>query len=169
MKNKANTENLYDPAKEFNQEISVEKAGKTIKWKEFIRENNEDVEPYSIIAKYNLEEFEKTIPNYKSIQGDFTDLQDTRKNLDRQIKAEELWNDLPLSVRKEFAMDKNEFLDRGEQWLKEKITEEYNKEKTYFGESQYEKMKQEIELKEKIRSDLKKQEILLREKLKGEL
>lgn len=109
----------FDPVQTFDQDISVEKAGKKIVWKQYIREANEDVEPYKVMEKYGcLDKIKVDIP---TVHGDFEEYKDLRKNLDREIKAKEMWQALPWEVRKEFGNDINEFRDNGGKWINEKL------------------------------------------------
>lgn len=108
----------FDPVKEYDQEISVNKAGKKIVWKEYIEAANEDVEPYKVFEKYGS--IEKIKVDVETIHGDFTEYNDLRTNLDREIKAKQMWENLPYTVRKEFGNDINNFRDEGQEWINQK-------------------------------------------------
>ena len=105
--------------------ICFEKYGKKVNVYDYIQENNVDTDIYEVAKKYNNGIADvQTCAQYMSknmnqLSDDFAEYQDLRSVLDKQIKAENMWNSLPVSVRAQFNNNKNQFLDNGENWLKQ--------------------------------------------------
>lgn len=102
-------------------EKCVIQAGKTINWKKFTQENNKDLNIYEVLEKYDGKYVNrlKYDPEIEKAEIDHTLTLD--KVFDRQEKIKEQFLNLPLEVRKEFNNDINEFTDRGQAWLDEKV------------------------------------------------
>ena len=82
------------------------KFGKEIDVRTWINENNVDCEIYETLEKYG------TLPrneiNLPEIYGELEQL-DLRSYLDREIITGNMWESLPIEIRKEFNFDKNKF------------------------------------------------------------
>lgn len=117
----------YPGAQTFDPEKNViEKKGQKINLYDFIQENREDTEIYPTLEKYGC--LDKIIVDKPRIFADFQELMGLRDMHDQERKAQTLWENLPIEVRKEFANDRLNFLQNGEKWLKDQIKAE--KEKT---------------------------------------
>lgn len=101
--------------KAFNpDEITIEKAGKTINVNQWIQEGREDTEIYPMIEKYHGKE---NIPQkLGAIIGDLTEYQDLRSVIEKEKHAQNMWNNLPLEVRQHFGNDKYRFIEDGMKW-----------------------------------------------------
>lgn len=111
----------YDP-----DTIEIEKAGVKINVYEFIQESREDTEIYPTLEKYgSLKRMEL---DTEGVYGDFREIKDLRSVYEQQKAADNMWLNLPIEVRKEFGHSKSEFMEKGENWLKNKI--ELKKEQT---------------------------------------
>ena len=61
------------------------------------------------------------ILNTNDIYGDFTEFKDLRSMHDQQIKANEMFYKLPLEVRQHFNNNISQFMQDGENWLKQQM------------------------------------------------
>ena len=106
--------------------IEVIKAGKKINVYQSIQENREDTEIYPTLEKYGcIEDTIKAMEkNKQEIYQDLRGIKDLRGVLQQQQEAQNLWDNLPLEVRREFGHNSNEFMEKGENWLKNKIDAE---------------------------------------------
>lgn len=104
-------------------EIFVIKAGKKINCYEEIQNNREDTEIYPTLEKYGcLDRMQLTVQDATELYADLTGQSfELRDLINQQKKAEEMWNNLPLDVRREFNHSKQDFLNNGTKWLKNKI------------------------------------------------
>lgn len=118
---KINTERTRH-SQDFDKDtIEIKKAGKIINVYAMIQENREDTEIYPTLEKYGC--IDRLKLDTEGVYADFRNMQDMRSSLDQIKKADELWQNLPLDTRKEFGHSKREFMDKGENWLKNKIEE----------------------------------------------
>lgn len=114
------------PQKYDHRKIFVVQAGKKINVYDRIQANSVDTNIYDVLEKYNCqptlmnaEKFCKTeIPSF---YGDFKKMTELRDLHEQQIQAQNLWDQLPHDIRKEFNHDKLEFIERGQNWLENKI------------------------------------------------
>lgn len=98
----------------------VVKRGKDkICWKEYIANNNVDVELYDTLKKYGT--FKEDQFDYKAIAGDFENLNDLHETLAKQVKAKEMFEELPLETRAIFNNDMNNFIDNGAEYCNKLI------------------------------------------------
>ena len=111
-------------AQAFNpDEIFIEKCGKKINVFQMIQENRPDTEVYETLEKYGC--LDRMTMDTKGVYADFTELQKMGNNpYEIQLKADKLWDSLPLEVRQEFNHNKSDFMKNGENWLKQKIEQE---------------------------------------------
>lgn len=105
--------------------ITLTKAGKTFNVYDKIQENREDTEIYPTLEKYGC--IDRMMLNTQGVYADFQEFKGLREMKDQQIKADEMFNSLPLDVRIQFQNDKNLFMRDGEEWIKSKINEEKKK------------------------------------------
>lgn len=105
--------------------IILTKAGKTFNVYDKIQENREDTEIYPTLEKYGC--IDRMMLNTQGVYADFQEFKGLREMKDQQIKADEMFNSLPLDVRIQFQNDKNLFMRDGEKWIKSKIDEEKKK------------------------------------------
>lgn len=98
------------------------KYGKTERVQDYIEANKTDTEIYECLKKYGcLKPLEM---DYEGMYGDFTKLADLRGSLDRMHQANEMWRQVPAEIKKEFNNDIHEFVDRGMEWIDNKIKQE---------------------------------------------
>lgn len=119
---------LENRGKSFGQdfdkdEIFVIKAGKKINCYEEIQNNREDTEIYPTLEKYGcLDRMQLSIQDATTLYADLTGQKfELRDMINQQKKADEMWENLPLDTRREFNHSKQEFLNKGANWLKNKI------------------------------------------------
>lgn len=98
------------------------RAGQEIDVRTWIEEGREDTEIYPTLEKYGC--IDKLIVNTEQVYGDLTKILDLRSSIEQVKKADNLWNSLPLEIRKEFLGDKKRFMEEGLDWLKKKIEKE---------------------------------------------
>lgn len=111
----------FDP-----NEIFITKAGKKINVNQWIQESKDDTEIYAMIEKYHGDI--NAIPKeFGGIIGDLTEYQDLRTVMDKEIKAKEMWESLPLKLRAEFGNNKYEFLEKGMAWAQKQENERLEK------------------------------------------
>lgn len=99
----------------------LEKAGKKFKVRDWIQAGREDTEIYETLEKYGS--IERMKVDIKPLYGDMTKIKDLRNIHEMVKKSEELWESLPIEMRREFQHDKKIFMEQGEDWLKNKIKE----------------------------------------------
>lgn len=116
----------------FDKDLKVTKAGKTFKIYDAIQEANVDTDIYEVARKYGMVGAEKECAqtylakNYNQLEEEFQEVQDLRSVLDQSIKANNMWSDLPIEIKREFNNDVNEFRDRGQEWIG-KIASEFRR------------------------------------------
>lgn len=116
-------EEKFDAKLKFNKDLRVTKAGKTFKMYDAIQEANVDTDIYEVARKYGMVGAETECAemymrkNLQNLTEDMQEFQDLRAVLDKQIKAQNMWNDLPLELKKQFNHNVNEFMEQGPAWL----------------------------------------------------
>lgn len=112
----------YNPKLACDLNATVNQAGKKINWKKFTQENNVDLDIYEVRQKYDGEYRNrlKYDPEIEKAEIDHTMTLDKVYERNKAIKNQ--WLNLPEEVRLEFHNDVNEFVDRGQTWLNEKVT-----------------------------------------------
>ncbi len=100
------------------EKIFVVKKGQKINVYDAIQEANVDTDIYKTLEKYGSIESMKKLNEPLVIQ-EFEKLLSLTDIIEINQKADELWEQLPAGVREEFHGDKNELLQRGEDWLKQ--------------------------------------------------
>lgn len=117
-------------AQDFDREkITMKRAFGEVNVYDFIQEGRADTEIYPTLEKYgSIDRLKKdlTEEQQRALYQDFTLIQemgDYRGVKDYQAKANKMFYELPLEIRKEFANDINKFTKNGAQWLKKKIDE----------------------------------------------
>lgn len=107
------------------EKITVTKAGVEMNVYEWIQESREDTEIYPTLEKYGCVEDAAKAMRLKTpeLYADMREIKDLRSSIEQVNKANELWERLPLDVRKEFNHNSAEFVEKGEQWLKNKVDE----------------------------------------------
>lgn len=109
--------------------ITLTKAGKKFNVYDKIQENREDTEIYPTLEKYGC--IDRMMLNTQGVYADFQEFKGLREMKEQQIKADEMFYNLPLDVRLQFQNDKNLFMRDGEKWIKgliDKQTAAENKE-----------------------------------------
>lgn len=116
-------------SQEFDRsKITLKKAGKEYNVYDAIQEAREDTEIYPTLEKYGcLDKLmlnkELTAADFKEYAG-FADLRDLKQ---QEIKAKQMFYDLPLETRKHFNNDINQFVKDGEKYINDLIKEEQAK------------------------------------------
>lgn len=104
----------------FNKDkITLTKAGETFNVYDRIQSEREDTEIYPTMEKYGCLKVNQL--DAQLIYGDFTGVKDLRDVKEKQIKAINMFNKLPIDTRKKFNNDYNQFLKNGEKYLKLEI------------------------------------------------
>lgn len=113
-------------AQEFDKEkITLKKAGKEYNVYDAIQEAREDTEIYPTLEKYGcldklMLDKEMTLADFKDYSG-YADLRDLKN---QQIKAQEMFYNLPLETRQHFNNDINQFVKDGKSYVENLIKEE---------------------------------------------
>lgn len=102
--------------------ITLTKAGKAFNVYDKIQENREDTEIYPTLEKYGC--IDRMMLDTRGVYADFQEFKGLREMKEQQIKADEMFNSLPLDVRIQFQNDKNLFMRDGKKWIKELIDKE---------------------------------------------
>ena len=101
----------------------VMRQGKKVDVDAWIQAGREDTEIYATLEKYGC--LDRMQLNTEGVYADLTNLPNLRGALEQEIEAQRIWdNDIPLEIKKEFNMDKHEFMDRGAEWLKNRMEAE---------------------------------------------
>lgn len=112
------------------ENIHFIRAGQKINVYNLIQTSGEDTDLYAIMDKYGVnsqEAIARAQMNTGQLYQDMTGINaptDLRDALKKMETAENMWKQLPLSVRSEFNNSKAEFMNRGEKWLKNKYEQE---------------------------------------------
>lgn len=102
--------------------ITLTKAGKTFNLYDAIQEAREDTEIYATLEKYGC--IDRMILDKEAVYADFGELKTLRDLKDQQIKAQNMFYNLPLETRNKFNNDMNLFVKEGEKYVKGLIDEE---------------------------------------------
>lgn len=120
MKQRKRMQQTYD-----RDNITMKRCGKEINMYDYIQAGREDTEIYDVLEKYGC--IDKIKINTEAVYLDVTELQKMqglRGIADLHRRAEEIFENLPIEVRKEFNNSVNEFTKRGPKWIEEKYAEE---------------------------------------------
>lgn len=119
---------MHDARQRYNKDtISIIKAGKRINVYDMIQANNVDTDIYKVAAKYGMVNREmecaQTYMQHNAVQlaEELQEYTDLRGVMDRQIKAKQLWEGLPLELRAKFNNDIYQFMDNGPKWIQNEI------------------------------------------------
>lgn len=113
-----------EPITVYDDNPYVIKCGKKVYWKEYTEtaQREGDVEIYPTLKKYGLQTPdmlpEKMFDNQAFI-GDLEEFGDLRQNLDRKVKAEQMWLNLPIKIREKFGHSIDNFIDGAPKFLEE--------------------------------------------------
>lgn len=102
------------------ENIFIKRNGKMVNLYQLIQEAREDTEPEQTLLKYGMLEGHIEMDNNKVI-SDFTEMDDMRGLLDKQIKAKEMFYSLPLETRQMFNNDINKFTKEGKEYVQKLI------------------------------------------------
>ena len=107
---------------EFDKEnTTILRAGKKVNLWQMIQDANVDCEIYPTLEKYgSLKPIET---NYELLYGDLGEINGLRDLKDKEIRAKNMWDNLPIEIRNEFGNNRYTFMQEGEQWLKNKLDE----------------------------------------------
>lgn len=128
----------YDQTRNISQsfdrkKIFLKRGGKTYNVYDEIQANNVDLNIYEILEKYNCSKdiapsqagaLINNANKMNGMYGDFTQLQeigDARDIIAFQNKANEMFLQLPLEIRKHFDNNALKFANEGEKWLQEQL------------------------------------------------
>lgn len=118
---------MFDAKQMFDKDLKVTKQGKTFKMYDAIQEANVDTDIYEVARKYGMVGAEKECAetymqkNLTELDEAFQEFMDMRSVLDKKIQAENMWNDLPIEIKRQFNNDVNEFMDNGPDWIKQQV------------------------------------------------
>lgn len=105
--------------------IFLEKAGKKYNVYDKIQENREDTEIIPTLRKYGC--IDRMELDHHAVYGDFREFGDLRELKDKQIKAEQMFYNLPLETRQKFNNNINTFIKDGEKFVKKLVDEDLAK------------------------------------------
>lgn len=105
----------------FDREEKVEIKGQKVKIVDYIQEA-ESNDIYYNLDKYGC--LDRITVDKEKLFGDFQDFVSLRDIQDKMVKAQNMWNTLPLDVREKFNHDMMQFAAQGEDWLKNEIKKE---------------------------------------------
>lgn len=108
----------FDPKK-----IFVEKCGQKINVYDSIQEASVDTDLYKTLEKYGSIE-PLMNPNLQQIEQDFEEYETLMTLHEKIEKAENMWLKLDAGVKEKFHNNKNEFVEKGKQWLQEMLAKE---------------------------------------------
>lgn len=97
-------------------QIFLTKAGKKFNVYDKIQEAREDTEIIPTLKKYGC--IDRMELDHHAVYGDFTEYNDLRTLKDQQIKANNMFYNLPLETRQHFNNDINQFIKDGEKYVK---------------------------------------------------
>lgn len=126
----------FDPKK-----IFVEKCGQKINVYDSIQEASVDTDLYKTLEKYGSIE-PLMNPNLQQIEQDFEEYETLMTLHEKIEKAENMWLKLDAGVKEKFHNNKNEFVEKGKQWLQEMLAKEQKIEAVPVG-TPIEKIKEE--------------------------
>lgn len=118
---------MFDAKQMFDKDLKVTKQGKTFKMYDAIQEANVDTDIYEVARKYGMVGAEKECAeaymkkNLIELDEGFQEFMDMRSVLDKKIQAENMWNNLPIEIKRQFNNDVNEFMDNGPDWIKQQV------------------------------------------------
>lgn len=111
--------------------IEIKRNGKKINLYDYIQENGTDCAINDVINKYGTGVgINKITKSPEEIITDFGDYNDLMTFKNREIKAEEMFNSLPVKIKQQFNNSKQEFMDKGLAWAQNLINEEKAKTET---------------------------------------
>lgn len=111
-------------AQNFNKdEIKITMKNQELNIYKMIQDAREDTEIYPTLEKYGS--IERMVMKTPDVYQDLREIKDLRSSMDQVKEATKLWENLPLNVRKEFGHSQKEFMEKGENWLKNKIDQQY--------------------------------------------
>ena len=99
--------------------IFLEKAGKKYNVYDKIQEAREDTEIIPTLKKYGC--IDRMELDHYAVYGDFRDFNDLRTLKEQQIKANNMFYNLPLETRQKFNNDINQFMKDGEKYVKQLV------------------------------------------------
>lgn len=111
----------FDPEK-----IFVVKCGQKINMYDSIQEASEDTDIYKTLEKYgSIEPLMR--PDLKAIEEDFDDYETLITLHDKMEKAKNMWDKLDAGVRAQFHNNREEFVEKGQEWVKNLIEQSTRK------------------------------------------
>lgn len=115
-----------NPGQSFDKNLKIKKAGVEFNLYDSIQANKEDTDIYETLKKYgSIEPLQRT---NQAMYGDFTTFKGLRNLQDQRIELEQLFENLPIEIRREFDHNINNFIQNGEEYFTRKIKEETAKE-----------------------------------------
>lgn len=98
----------------------IKKKGQILDVHEWIQAGREDTEIYAVLEKYGTIEKIKR-PDLEGLYGDVTNIKGLRDIAEQVIKSTEMFQNLPLEIRREFDHDPNKFMNEAPAWLEKSI------------------------------------------------
>ncbi len=114
-------------SKKFDKEkIKIKRNGKYVNAYDYAQSNRTGTEIYATLEKYNgnLKMTQDAMKNYAlELRGNIGEIGDLQTVLNNKIKAEQIWENMPEKIKKQFNYSMNDFLENGETWVKNMIEE----------------------------------------------
>lgn len=110
----------------YSKKAKLKRNGKYMDLQEYTNKSNEDCTIYQVLEKYNgdgkmtREELNKLAHQVGEDVANINSLSDA---FEMMKQANQAWNELPMSVRKEFDNDVRKFQMNGVEWAKKKTKE----------------------------------------------
>lgn len=112
-----------NPGQIYDLAESTTKAGKKYVFYDVIQAAREDTEIYPTLEKYGC--LDPIMINKQNLYADLTSLKtDLRSLTEQNMRADELWNQLPGKIKAQFDNSRDLFMKDGEAWLKSEIEKE---------------------------------------------
>lgn len=112
----------------------IKRDGKYISLQDFINENNRECTIYDVLKIYkgDMVLTQQKLNRYsQTISDELAGIKGLKEALDMQNRADKVWLELPLEIRKEFNNDINKFRQNGLNWANTKIKERLEHEKEF--------------------------------------
>lgn len=104
---------------------TVVRGKEKIFWKEYIANNNVDVEIYDTLKKYGCIKEEQL--NAHGVAGEFEEFAEMTGAHNKRVELERMFNSLPLETRAMFNHSIDDFADHGAEYVNKIVKDELDK------------------------------------------
>jgi len=104
------------------EKIEFKRNGKMVNMYDWIQEQNQDLEIYEVLEKGKT--LDSMTKNAEQIYGDMREAMSLRNICDRKVAANNIFETLPINVRRYFDNDLSKFIENGEQYYKDLVEEQ---------------------------------------------